>query len=66
MYLYKVESDLFCNLCGQECQNMFKLRQHTKKCLTKDPAKTERDRLENEAVNRSREQVRQKFQYFLN
>ena len=56
-YVHKVESDLFCNLCGQECQNMFKLRQHTKKCLTKDPVKTARDRLENEGLNRSSEQV---------
>ena len=56
-YVHKVEADLFCNLCGAECQNMFKLRQHTKKCLTKDPVKIERDRRENESLNRSREQV---------
>ena len=25
-FVHKVEEDLFCNLCGRECQNMFKLR----------------------------------------
>ena len=25
-FVHKIESDLFCNICGRECQNMFKLR----------------------------------------
>jgi hypothetical protein len=35
--VHKVEKNLNCNLCGMACQNMSKLRNHTFKCLTKNP-----------------------------
>ena len=49
--------DLFCNLCGCEQQNMFKLRQHTKKCLTKDPDRAEKERRDNNLTNGSKDQM---------
>ena len=48
--------DLFCNLCGVECQNMIKLRKHTKLCLNKDPMKSERERNENSRINNCKTQ----------
>merc|ERR1712141_926903 len=52
----RVEKDLFCNLCGVECQNMIKLRKHTKLCLNKDPMKSERERNENSRINNCKTQ----------
>ena len=40
-----------------EQQNMFKLRQHTKKCLAKNPDKAEKERKENNLVNGSKDQI---------
>jgi len=54
--VHRVEKDLFCNLCGVECQNMIKLRKHTKLCLNKDPMKSERERMENSRVNNCKTQ----------
>merc|ERR1719232_460245 len=58
-FVHKVEEDLYCNLCGRECQNMFKLRKHTKLCLTKDPDIAAQERIKNEADN---ERVRQQLE----
>ena len=58
-FVHKVEEDLYCNLCGRECQNMFKLRKHTKLCLTKDPDIAAQERMKNEADN---ERVRLQLQ----
>merc|ERR1719341_2818778 len=56
--VHKVEEDLYCNLCGRECQNMAKLRKHTKFCLTKDPDIAASERMKNEAENdRVRDQM---------
>ena len=57
--VHKVEEDLYCNLCGRECQNMAKLRKHTKFCLTKDPDIAAQERMKNEAEN---ERVRDQLQ----
>ena len=58
-FVHKVEEDLYCNLCGRECQNMFKLRKHTKLCLTKDPDIAAQERIQAESVN---ERVRDQLQ----
>ena len=58
-FVHKVEEDLYCNLCGRECQNMFKLRKHTKLCLTKDPDIAAQERVKAEAEN---ERVRLQLQ----
>lgn len=34
--VHLVEADLYCNLCGLQCMNIFKLRRHTRRCLTLD------------------------------
>merc|ERR1719232_317977 len=57
--VHKVEEDLYCNLCGRECQNMAKLRKHTKFCLTKDPEISAQERIKNETEN---ERVRQQLE----
>ena len=57
--VHKVEEGLYCNLCGRECQNMAKLRKHTKFCLTKDPDIAAQERIKNEAEN---EKVREQLQ----
>jgi len=47
-FVHKEEEDLYCNICGTKCKNMFKLRKHTKKCLTKDFIVAARERREAE------------------
>ena len=57
-FVHKEEEDLYCNLCGRKEQNMFKLRKHTKKCLTKDPVIAAKERKDREMMDpRCAEQV---------
>ena len=49
-FVHKTEADLYCNICGRECQNMFKLRKHTKTCLKRDPAQVALERQTNEST----------------
>ena len=48
-FVHKTEADLYCNICGRECQNMFKLRKHTKTCLKRDPVQVALERQTNES-----------------
>jgi len=50
-FVHKVEPDMFCNLCGFECQNSHKLKRHMRVCLSVDQIAVAKKRAKNEALN---------------